>query len=200
MNPITRTSDLHLLPNRFFLFSFGANDEINLAKRFFGHPNEKGTTKEINTILKHTLPAFLPGYLRSFFGHSDAWDGSVGTLIKTNTYSSGTYGLLTEITQRGQNKFFIGKKKILLKNLGKVENIDGGMYILQKITQTTENIPVYAFVGCAERYKNNIVPSKRYLNAVGRTIHRSFPEAKEIHIPIRLGEKKHVICSYKYIS
>ena len=213
MKQITKTSDLYRLPKRFFLFSYGANDDVNLAKRLMGDPNEKATKKEIEIIRKHTSPAFLPGYLRSFFGYSDAWGGSVGTIIKIDgdCHGYGTRGLLTEITHRngknkkngknGKNKknFYIGNVKIRLINLCKVENIDGGMYVLRKITKTAENIPVYAFVGCTERYKNDIFPSTRYLNAIGKTLSRSFPSAQEIHIPIRLGVNRQVLRKYNYI-
>lgn len=208
MKQITHTSDLYRLPKRFFLFSYGANDEVNLAKRLFNDPNEKATRKEIKTMCKHTSPAFLPGYLRSFFGYSDAWGGSVGTLIKIEDRecplygTRGTHGILTEITHRDRGDkgaFYVGDMTIGLSNLCKVENIDGGMYVLQKITKTSENVPVYAFVGRVERYKNNTLPSKSYLNAVGKTLRRSFPEAQEIHIPIRLGGNRQVVRKYKYI-
>jgi len=198
MKQIERTSELHLLPAHFYLFSFGANDEINLAKRLCGKINEAGTKKEIKIIRNHSSAAFLPGYLRSFFGYSKNWNGSVATLIRTNKRESGTYGLITEFTKNRAGEFFIGKIRASLKNLCKVENIDGGMYVLRQVTKMRNNVPVYAFIGCVNRFKNNILPSKAYLNAVGKTLHRSFPDAKEIQIPVRLGNKKKIICNYYY--
>ena len=200
MKQIKRTKNLDQLPNHFYLFSFGANDPPNLAKRLFGDVNKAGSKKEVKIIQKYTSPAFIPGYLRSFFGYSDVWNGSVGTLIRTKKKFSGVHGLITELTHFEKGHFFIGKKKVKLKNLCKVENIDGGMYVLQRIMITLEGIPVYAFMGRTDQYKNNILPSRDYLNAVGKTLQYSFPNAKEIHIPIRVGENREVIYTYRYRS
>jgi len=188
---------LNSLPTQFYLFSFGANDEVNLAKHLYGKLTQPVDKKGINLIKAHTSPAFLPGYLRSFFGYSEKWQGSVGTLIKTNKCGDGTYGLITKITKDRNSNFFVGKRQANLKNLCKVENIDGGMYVFCQVTKLN-GVPVYAFIGCIDQFKNNILPSKNYLNAVGQILERSFPNTKEIHIPIRMGEKKKIICTYHY--
>ena len=74
------------------------------------------------------------------------------------------------------------------------------MYVLQKVTIDFEGIPIYAFIGCTDHYKNNILPSRDYLNAVGKTLQYSFPNAKEIHITVRIGENREVMYIYRYRS
>ncbi|GAH10870.1 unnamed protein product, partial [marine sediment metagenome] len=113
MHAITHTRDLQYLPDEFCLFSFGANNVENLAKRFFGDVNVAGTKEDVEIVDNYTTPAFLQGYLRTFFGYSRKWRGSVGSLTQTCEEDKGVYGLLTQFKKLDEKdqkdvKFVIG--------------------------------------------------------------------------------------------
>jgi hypothetical protein len=152
---ITRTKDLHKLPSEFYLFSYGANSPKNLERRF---------EVDEDIIKSQTYTAFLPGYVRSFFGYSKAWEGSVGTLIKVPLNKYGTWGLLTFI-KKVDSKFMIDEHEINFEQLALVEGLNEDMYQLKRldnlclIEKEKFEYPIYAFIGCYNRYKNNILPS-----------------------------------------
>ena len=185
MHTITHTKNVHLLPAHFYLFSFGANDVHNLAKRFFGNKDLSGSCKETTLIRENTTTAFLEGYIRTFFGYSEKWKGSVASISRTQTPRKGVHGLLTEIHRKKKDQFVIQNVPIHFKALCRVEAIDEGMYILQHVANASDDIFVYAFVGCAKRYPASSRPSEAYLEAIGKTVQSSFPGASSIEIPIR---------------
>ncbi len=152
MHTITHTKNVRFLPSHFYLFSFGANNVHNLAKRFFGNKDLPGSCQETNLIRDNTTAAFLEGYIRTFFGYSEKWKGSVASISRTQTPRKGVHGLLTEIHKEEKDQFVIQNVPIHFKALCRVEAIDEGMYILPHVGNTLENNPVYAFVGCAKRY------------------------------------------------
>ncbi len=185
MRTITHTKNVHLLPSHFYLFSFGANDVHNLAKRFFGNKDLPGSRKETNLIRENTTTAFLEGYVRTFFGYSEKWKGSVASISRTQIPRKGVHGLLTEIHKEEKDQFVIQDVPIHFKALCRVEAIDEGMYILPHIANTSDDISVYAFVGCEKRYPASSPPSEAYLKTIGKTVQSSFPGASSIEIPIR---------------
>lgn len=199
MHEITHTRDLKHLPDEFCLFSFGANNIENLAKRFFSDPNVAGTKEEVDVIAKHTTPAFLHGYLRTFFGYSKRWRGSVGSLTPTCEKDKGVYGLLTHFKKDPSSaKFFIGDKIANLKALCNVEAVDSGMYRLKHVGNLQGDIFVYAFVGCHKKFPAKGPPSRDYLNAIGKTVSYNFPRSHYIYIPIRYGDNPKITGEYLY--
>lgn len=196
MFSISNTTQLKYLPDKFYLFSFGANDPHNLAKRFYGNPNIPASCEETQNIFSHTEPAFLKGYVRSFFGYSKAWGGSVGTLIETKCQNKGVYGTITLIKHiKSDETFKIGDKKINFEALCNVEAINSGMYILQKIG-VCGSIDIFAFIGNIKQYYTTSLPSERYLEAIAKLLRLVFCNIKIIEIPIRLNDNDQTICIY----
>lgn len=221
MHTITHTRDLRYLPGEFYLFSYGANDVENLAKRFFGDVNVSGTTHDVDAVGDHTTSAFLQGYLRTFFGYSDKWKGSVASLIPTCERDKGVYGLLTHVKKVEKDnleskgfrrtkdvnplhgipkdvKFVIGDKVANLKGLCQIEAVNSGMYVLKPVGNCDYDLFVYAFVGCHRTHPTTSPPSKAYLSAVGKTLSCVFPTSRCIHIPIRYGDHPKIMDKHVY--
>lgn len=198
MHAIIHTRDLQHLPDEFYLFSFGANNVENLAKRFFGDVNVAGTKEEVGTIDNYTTPAFLQGYLRTFFGYSKKWRGSVSSLTPTCERDKGVYGLLTQFKKLDDVKFVIGDKIANLKALCDVEAVGSGMYMLKHVGNLQGGIFVYAFVGCHNKFPAKGPPSRDYLNAIGKTLSYNFPQSRCIYIPIRYGDHPKITSEYLY--
>lgn len=177
---IYHTDELEMLPKTFYLFGFGANNVENLAKRFFGNINELPTDKEIELVDRYSSPGLVRGWKRIFFGHSEKWDGSVGSL--TCDKNSEVYGVLTIITRKGE-KFYVGDEEINFKGLFTVEAVDQGMYRFEPVS-STDGYFVYAFIGNEDAFPAKSPPSERYLNAIRKTVAYSGINTDSMVIPI----------------
>lgn len=180
MRIVYHTDELEMLPEEFYLFGFGANNVENLAKRFFGDIDDLPSALEIQAIEDYSSPGLVTGWKRIFFGHSDKWGGSVGSLKEND--SGEVYGVLTPITREGRN-FFVGPWEINLEGLFAVESVDSGMYRFEPIA-VMDGIYVYAFIGNEDAFPAEHPPSESYLNAIRKTIGYSGMEPEDIEIPV----------------
>lgn len=177
---IYHTDELEMLPEKFYLFGFGANNVENLAKRFFGHIEDAPTKQEIKVVDYHSSPGLVEGWKRIFFGHSKKWSGSVGSL--TRDKNSEVMGVLTFITRKGK-KFYLGEEEINLEGLFIVEAVDRGMYRFEPIS-CIDGYLVYAFIGNEDAFPAKAPPSESYLNAIRKTVAYSGVDSSKIDIPI----------------
>jgi len=178
MRIVYHTDEMDMLPKEFYLFGFGANDVDNLAKRFFGDIDTLPTPSDIKDIDDYSFPGLVNGWKRIFFGHSDRWLGSVGSMKKSE--GDHVYGVLTKIRREGRI-FSVGPRKINLKGLFDVEGVDGGMYRFEPIA-TLGGLYVYAFIGNQDAFPPKKPPSKKYLNAIRKTIAYSGIRTRDIKI------------------
>lgn len=186
---IRHTTDLNLLPPKFFIFSYGANNIENIARRCFGDPYEEPFPEEIRMVENYTYRWVLHNYKRVFFSHSDRWGGSVATIHtspedqvsgilthiqhiskgKQKLYSSMDNVVVNKISDDERN-FYIGNKEISLENLFHIESVNEEMYCFKYIDDVIST-PVYSFVGSLkEEYKNILPPSQKYLDAISKTL------------------------------
>jgi hypothetical protein len=177
MTLIQHTSDLQKLPFTFFLFSYGANNIENLARRCFGNPFSEPSKEDIRHVSKVSYRWICSGYQRSFFGYSDRWKGSVATIHRVSCKNLYVTGVLTQIQHIYDKKeecsrFFVHGERISFENLCHIESLNEEMYRLECIGSSSEDIPIYAFIGNHESQEEHPTlkyPSLAYQKAILRT-------------------------------
>jgi len=152
--------DINRIPNKFYLFSYGANNIEQLSKKF-------GINHQ---VLENNIEAYsAKGLKQVFFSNLDESSGSVATLkASPNNINNIVKGLLIKITKK-HNKYKIGNVHINFINFLKL-NAFPNSYVLSEINHR-KKIPIFALVRNRNYLHPETVPvSDRYLKEICKTI------------------------------
>lgn len=162
--------DKESLPNKFYLFSYGANNIKQLSKTLRYNDNIEDNLKLSCIGLK------IFGYHRDFFGNSKRWQGAIATISPKKFNCVDGICLLIE----KQNNNY--KNNNILVNFDNLLNREEfpSTYILEKISndqepitpsQSDNNIPIIAFVVNPTYVpKTNAIVNEKYLTAILKTL------------------------------
>lgn len=149
------------LPNKFYLFSYGAN-----------YPKQIAKTLRINdNTIKHlSIGVQLYGYRREFFGNSKRWDGAIAT-ITPKAMNDCVQGMILLIEKKN-NKYYVHDKEVDFINLLNREEFPN-TYIINLVGYYND-LPILAFVVNPVYIKNNPNKikkvNKKYLDAIIKTV------------------------------